>query len=51
LLAGRTSGWLAEVDARLRQESWDSTWASMNALIRESAGMPHLDVRDSACAH
>ena len=51
LLAGRTSGWLADVDARLRQESWDSTWASMNALSRESAGMPRLDVRDSASAH
>jgi glycosyltransferase involved in cell wall biosynthesis len=51
LLVGRRSGWLADVDARLREESWDSAWASMNALIWERPGMPRLEVQDSAFAH
>jgi UDP-galactopyranose mutase len=51
LLTGRRSCWLADVDARLRQESWDSAWDSMNALIRDAPAMRGLEGQDSAPAH
>jgi UDP-galactopyranose mutase len=39
LLRGPRGSWLADVDAKLRLESWDATWASMSALIDQSSGM------------
>ncbi len=36
LLARHAGPWLERVDARLAAGSWDSTWARMDALIREA---------------
>jgi glycosyltransferase involved in cell wall biosynthesis len=40
LLDSRRPGWLAEVDGRLATQSWDSTWAAMNELLRAPGAQP-----------
>jgi glycosyltransferase involved in cell wall biosynthesis len=40
LLDSRRPGWLAEVDGRLATQSWDSTWAAMNELLRAAGAQP-----------
>jgi glycosyltransferase involved in cell wall biosynthesis len=40
LLAAPRGDWLARVDARLAQGSWDRTWAAMKSLIDAAATRP-----------
>jgi UDP-galactopyranose mutase len=40
LLDNRRPGWLAGVDGRLATQSWDSTWAAMNELLRAAGAQP-----------
>jgi hypothetical protein len=40
--------WLAAVDARLAQSSWESTWAGMDALIDDASGSRPADSETAA---
>lgn len=40
LLARPRAAWLARVDQRLAAQSWDRTWARMDALLADARGIP-----------
>jgi glycosyltransferase involved in cell wall biosynthesis len=40
LLGHRPADWLARVDAKLAESSWDATWARMDALVEEARHRP-----------
>ena len=43
ILRGLTAHWLARVDAALAENSWDSTWHSMHALIEAELQVDHKE--------
>ena len=44
-LCALAPGWRTEIDARLREMSWDRIWAQMHALIQDSRAPPAVRLR------
>ena len=49
-MASMAPDWLARVDARLRAESWDGTWATMRSLIEAALARRAVEPADPAGA-